>query len=369
MSLFDLKPLSDNTIEQLGLESQDLWLLKIGDQEFGPFETLSLQHYALENKSDFDGAFAKRLNTENWVYFQNLEEFNYIFKVAVDSEEETDQGKWFWILVQGRMSHPLSFDDIEKKIELGLLSLTDAVSIDQGETWHKIFDIEDFSHKLHSGKELPQCPREEEFQAAKIKVMEKIESHKMEVMKQENVSGLAFLGQKTTQIVVLKIDEIDIESLQESEVSRSLKWAIPAGAACMLALVMSGYYFFGTPTENIVINDSDLILRRAITGSAPDLGPNRERRPSNYNNYRSRRSGLTNNAYQESSYPTIIETHQGDDPQNEPAFDDVPREPQTEESLLNAGVDQSLDAAMNGVVQPSPEPQLEQPQVEQISDF
>jgi hypothetical protein len=369
MSLFDLKPLSQTTIEQLGLEAQDLWLLKIGDQQFGPFETLSLQHYAFENKSDFDGAFAHKMDHESWVYFQNIEDFKSIFKTEVESQEEEDKGRWFWILVQGRMSPPHSFDDIEKKIELGLLSLTDAVSTDEGETWHKIFDIEDFSHKLHSGKELPQCPREEEFQAARILVMEKIESHKMENMKQENVSGLAFLGQKTTQIVVLKIDEIDIESLQQSEVARSLKWAIPTGAACMFALVMSGYVFFGAPSEDVVINDSDLILRRAITGSAPDLGPNRERRPSSNNNYRSRRSGLTNNSYQESSYPTIIETHQGDDPQNEPAFDDQPREPQTEESILNASADQSLDAAMNGVVQPSPEPVLEQPQVEQISDF
>ncbi len=377
MSLFDLKPLTDDTIQDLGLDAHELWHLKIGDQHFGPFETLSLRHYAYDNKADFDGAFATRMDQENWKYFQNIEDFKDIF-VAPPLPEEEGPGEWFWILELGKVSAPLSFEDMEKKIELGLISLTDAVSTDEGKTWEKIFHMDVFSHKLHSGKELPLCPKDSDFQEAKVKVLEKIEARaQAQASNQENMSGLAFLGQKTTQLVVLKIDEIKIESLQETEISSSMKWALPSIGVGMVALVMSGYFFFGGPSEEAyLITENDFQLKRSISGSAAnyDNGKrNSQRRPSSVKPFRSQRSNLTRNEFQESSYPTHIETHQEvdeRDPQIEQAFEEQPTAPQTEESLVQntQNPDQSLDAAMNGNTVPAEQP-LEQPQVEEVSDF
>jgi hypothetical protein len=379
MSLFDLKPLTDVAIAELALDANELWNLKIGDQQFGPFETLSLRHYALENKSDFDGAFATRLHEDNWKYFQNIAEFHDIFVVPEIPEEE--KGEWYWVLELGKLSQALSFEDMEKKIELGLLSLTDAVSTDEGKTWNKIFHMDVFAHKLHTSKELPQCPLDSQFQLAKIKVLEKIEERaRAQASNQENMSGLAFLGQKSTQIVVLKIDEIKLEALQETEISSSMKWAIPSIAMGMIALVMSGYFFFGGPTdEALLITENDFQLKRSISGTAANYDDgkrkNSNRRPSSVKPFRSQRSDLTRNSFQETSYPTHIETHQEvdeRDPQHEPAFDEQPAAPQTEESLVQntqpQNPDQSLDAAMNEVAQPEQQP-LEQPQVEEVSDF
>ena len=371
MSLFDLKPLNEATIQELGLEPHELWLLKIGDQTFGPFETLSLRHYAYDNLSDFDGAFASHVEVEDWVYFANIEEFKDIFAppAAVIEEDKPEQ---YWILNQGIISKPLAYKDIEKRMEMGILSLTDAISVDEGETWHKIFELNAFAHKLHSSKELPVCPKESQFQEARVRILEKIEAKAQLVS--DNASSLAFLGQKTTQIVILKVDEIQLSTPLEYEVSSSMKWAIPSAAVAMLTLVMSGYFYFGKTDESALITENDFQLKRSISGSRSGAmdGQNQQmnRRPTSTPSFRSQRSNVTRNGYQESSYPTHIETHQ-QDPQNEPMFDDPPQSPQTEESLLAAqnpgGDPNNLDAAMSG---PQPaEPALESAQVEEISDF
>lgn len=372
MSLFDLKPLSEATIQELGLDPHELWYVKIGDQAFGPFETLSLRHYANDNKKDFDGSFATHMGEQDWKLFTQIAEFRDIFDEDVQ-EEDPEKVTQYWILIQGRLSSPHSYEVIEKKLEMGLLSLTDAVSKDEGETWNKFFQMPDFAHKLHSSLELPQCPKDSQFQAAKIKVLEMMES-KAENAANENLPGLAFLGQKTTQIVVLKLDEIDIKTLQETEISRSMKWVIPSAAVGMLALVMSGFFFFGEAEETYLITDSDVQVKRSISGSRSGLiqEPSTTRRPSSVRTFRSQRSAVTRNRYQESSYPTHIETHQEPDerdrdPQHEAAFDQEPTAPQTEESLVQ-NTDQTLDAAMNGERE-GQEPLLEQPQVEEVSDF
>lgn len=383
MSSFDLKPLSNETIEQLAIDSEHLWMIKIQDQTYGPFETLSINHYAFENPDHFVIALAKRMNEEKWLPFLSHEVFkNTLFKPEVIDEPKEKQ---FWMLIEGQLSHPANLKEINKRIELGRLSLTDSISTDEGETWHKIYHLEEFAHKLHSSRELPVSPGEAQFNRAKIKVFEKLESQAQEVARKENMSGMAYLGQKTTQLVVLKIDEISLDSLAETEVSRSLRWAVPSAMAGILTMALTGYYVFTPAKDAPLFVDEETESHHFFQKPkhAKSVAPAPERMPSSVApmNHHPGRSSLTQSHYADSAYPTHLETHhdiqQEADPQHEQIFDNP--EPATDEQAMAtqpAEEGQSLDAAMNAVPQPvmeaapaAQEAAPEQPVVEEVSDF
>ncbi len=376
MSTLDLKSLSDQTIQLLGIEAQNLWMIKVGSEVFGPFETLSIKHYASENPDQFVAAQITLMNDLKWVPFLEVDTFKNIeFK---QPEAEIIKEKMFWILVEGQISLPFTLKEINKKIELGKLSLTDSLSVDEGDNWQKIYHVEEFAHRLHDAKELPSAPTEANFNKAKIKLLEKMEVDSRKTNKKD-ISSMAYLGQRTTQIVVLKIDEISLETLEETEVSRSLRWAVPSALAGILTMVLSGYYIF-TPSQDAPLfvddsTDKPFYARPMAAGvqAAPAM-----RQPSSVApmNHHPGRSSLTQPSYSDSVYPTHIETHhdiQENDPQHEQIFDNQEVAPQPEEQVMVGNPDdgQSLDAAMNGVAQPVTEvvPSQEQPIIEEVSDF
>jgi hypothetical protein len=61
---------------------------------------------------------------------------------------------------------------IDKKIEMGLLSMTDHLSLDEGETWIKIFEVEGLDRRSHTPDELPRLPKETSFQKAQLEIVQ-----------------------------------------------------------------------------------------------------------------------------------------------------------------------------------------------------
>jgi hypothetical protein len=75
MAILDLHPLSADTIQELKLSVTDLWIIKIDETVYGPFETHSLKHYAAENEEIFIEAWATHPESEDWVDFESIPVF------------------------------------------------------------------------------------------------------------------------------------------------------------------------------------------------------------------------------------------------------------------------------------------------------
>lgn len=365
----DLKPLSEETITEMGYNSHDLWLVKIGLITFGPYETESLKHYVSDNEHLFETAQATRMDNIQWISFWENTVFQRRKIQAVTGEQHEGP---FWLIDNGLKIGPLSFRDIDKKIEMGLLVMTDHISIDEGHSWKKIYEIEGFDRRTYSPDELPVAPLESSFQKAKLALVDKMDQPHVHVS--DELAEMAFSGQQTAKVIQFKIDEMTLSAPKTAEVSDSLKWAMPAAAAVVMALMTTGYFMFSSTEEATVASDESTekqFYQPGAKGNKTVKGfiPNENARTPASVGY-----GQTpQNSYNSSSrYPTQMDMHENydepvmdRDPLDGPVTDveQIPPEQSLVGNEMNSGNGESLDAAMNGINQPA------EPMVEEASDF
>jgi hypothetical protein len=376
MSSLDLKSLSKESIEQLGLSHHDLWIVKILNQVYGPFETESLKHYALENETVFDEALATRLDTTDWKPFYSYALFQRRSPQVV--KKETYQGP-YWILDLGLKVGPVTQRDIEKRIEMGTLGLTDLISIDDGEHWNKVFEIEGFDRRILSGADLPVPPLESRFHETKVLLLEKLEAQQEMIKPSEELAQAHHLAQvRESKTLSFKIDEIPIHPTVDTIVSPALKWAVPTAVAVALVIAvglkqMVSEDSLGTPEIADVQTDENRPSYKKNNSYKvnPSQSLEAQRRPASSHPVPRYAPSRIEPYQAESQYPTQMETHVGEPyPQNDPdmidpiAENDQPdRQPSSEHSLVGRLPEEgeTLDSVMNG--------SAEQPVVEEVSDF
>lgn len=366
VTAIDLKPLSEETIQQMGYSSHDLWMVKLDSVVFGPYETETLKHYVQENEHLFDSAEASLADETEWKPFWAHTKFQRRKPQIAGGEQYEGP---FWLMHQGLKVGPFTLREIDKKIEMDLLGMTDHISIDNGDTWLKIYQVAGFDRRTHSPEELPIAPSEHSFQQARLEVIEKVESPHFTTS--EELAELAWQGHETGKVIQFKLEEIQIKQEKSVEVSASMKWAMPTAAAVLVTILSSGYFMMEDETSEVIADapteeSAPFYKKKMIKKTARGEVPTPEyRKPASVNYQRPEISRS------ESRYPTHIETHDQyqepiqelADPIEEP-LSDAEQRPQ-EHSLVTNNVnpeDSSLEGAMGG------EP-VQQPVVEEASDF
>lgn len=369
----DLKPLSEETIEQMGHAPRELWVIKIETELYGPFETESLKHYAFENKQEFVGAEVTHLEFADWKPFSQVEELQKAQQpVQALPETAPSQDGPYWIFVKEQKSAPMALHELDLKVEMGVVAMTDLVSTDDGHTWKQILELPVFEKRKHQGSELPFPPPERSFQEAKIEVSQNLEAQES-LHEDEGLFALAYLTLNKDK-PTLNIEEITLKTVQETQVSRSLKWAVPTAVASGFALVMTGYFLFSSPATVEVAEESTTAQVQRGISAGNDLPPptysDVARNPASLMPMPSNRSPLTRPMVHE-SYPTHLETHVNEaDPIQDPIHDieNQDQAPPQEHSLVSEGVPNEQPAPAEDPGQNPPE-LTPQPAVEESSDF
>ncbi len=366
MATFTLQPLSDETIDAMGINNHDLWLIRIDKTVLGPFETEALKSYAFENEELFNDVQANRMDEHQFKPFWNHPQFQRRKPSVISPINHQNK---FWLLLTGQKTGPHSFQEIDEKIEHGELVLTDQISTDDGHVWKKIFQVPDFDRRRHTADSLPISPTEMSFQEAKLKIVKNLDHPK--VVPQEEIAEMFFHG-KQAKILTLKLDELTLNSIKQPQVSQNLKWAIPTTAAAIVLFLTAGYFSFAPelkPLEKAVVQSEKKVINKrpvpnmvkAPRGTIPVI----ERAPASVNNYRPEpRPQAVNQA---SRYPTIIETHRDERLNDEPrqdnvySHDELPAEPEIHSLVNPSHPTTSLDSVMSGT--------NDQPVIEEVSDF
>jgi hypothetical protein len=360
----DLKPLSEETIQEMGYSSQELWLVKIGTIVFGPFETQTLKHYVHDNERLFETALASRTDESEWKPFWEHTRFQRRKPQVVDGESHDGP---FWLMHAGLKIGPFTQAEVEKKIEMDLVGMSDYISIDNGTSWGKVYQISSFDRRCLSPDELPLAPTEGSFQEARVAVLEKLnEPH---VNKADVAAELAFEGREAGRVIQLRMDEEIVgPSRPLVEMSSSIKWAAPSAAALLVTVAVGTYLIWG-PQEESNLAGEDL----GEVSSSKRFRPSKNGGSIPSPSYRLPASNNYDRPQPSSSrYPTYTETHdQFPEPQDyhvDPLDQPVNEVDQAnqEHSLVSqqptTPEENSLDAAMNGADQP-------RPVVEEASDF
>lgn len=227
----DLKPLTEETIKQMGYSSHDLWLVKIDSIVFGPFETESLKHYVSDNEDLFERAEACLTDETEWKPFWEHTKFQSK-KMHIVAENYDGP---FWIMDFGLKLGPYTYREIDKKIEMGLLVMTDYISVDNGENWVKIYQVGGLDRRIFSPEVLPDAPYESKMQNPTFP------DNRHEKTAIEELANLAFLGHQQQIESQLKMDELTLKREIHSHRQSAVRWFIPITAAITMALI-SGIY-------------------------------------------------------------------------------------------------------------------------------
>jgi hypothetical protein len=380
MATLDLRPLTDEAIEKMAIKADDLWIVKIHHEVFGPFETESLKHYAYENGAQFEFALVARTNEDEYLPFWTHPSFQRRRNQEVNGQEVEGP---FWLMNMGLKVGPLYFQEVDKQLEMGLISLSDRISNDDGHTWHKIYEIKSFDRRSHTPEELPELPNETSFQNAKLVLVEKLERNHDHTS--DELATMAHLAQQNAKVIQFKTEDVPFTVEHQTQVSSATKWMVSATFALMFSFFVAGYFFLNPELEQPTVTDiSEIKLKKAAVqkvpqGQIPQVthkpspAPEPRRRPASVDYSMPAPTPAMEAVNQESRYPTHVETHPNEYVE-EPYFEKDPRDMSYQEidqrveehSLIGADPqmqDLSLDAAMNGQDRPA------EPVVEELSDF
>lgn len=372
----DLKPLTSEIIHKMGYSTHELWVVKVDEDAFGPFEIDSLKQFAIENEHEFHQALACRMDTSDWQPFYSHAQFGENSEHSAPVEEVVER---FWIINQGQKAGPLSRLDINKKLELSIISLSDLVSVDDGHTWAKFYALSSFNNHQGGSDALPMAPLESSFLKAKEDLYEWMDTHETQDPA-SSLAALSYLGQhKDKNKVRLNLHEIDLKSVSETQVSRSLKWAVPTAVAGVSVLAMVGNFLLSPsgaiPAELASVEEikTERILPVGPQRVVPQVNPAR-RTPASYRPPVQHQPSHIQNARDiQQEYPSHVETHYNEpDPMIDPRDEEanyMPRENQ-EPSLVTNNVpgNESLDEMMSGAAVDAGYPP-EQPVLEESNDF
>ena len=243
MALIDLQPLTKEKIQEMNLDTHDLWVVKLSDEIFGPFQGEVLKKYAETHIDLLMEAQASRLNLNYWAPFFNHAFFDGI--IPAEKRIKVYEGP-FWLMKDGLKTGPFYKKDLEKKLSAGTLVLTDVMSSDDGYSWKKVFEFEAFSTKLLSASELPFTPSEASFHKAKIHVLDLIEARAGKSNPGEELAILA-LQQAAKASAAPKVDEIPVMMNPEPAVATTLNWMVPMAVGIVLTITASTIYFIVSP--------------------------------------------------------------------------------------------------------------------------
>lgn len=262
--VIDLKPLSKDMSQILTEEGSELWLVKLDSVVYGPFETENLKHYINDNEYLFDVAEVSNFKEKNWAPFWKYHEFQRRSIRPLTNlpiEKSTDDETPFWIIQQGIKEGPLSFIEIDKQLEMGLLSYTDYISVDNGQSWLKIYELSQFDRRAKTSEELPMIPMD---QSDPSNLSNQSFSKEKENFNKSAIHEIADLTwQELRQNKVQKFSIEDISSSKKHHrIAKIIKWGAPTLAMTFAALLFVFLYSDENPNSDLLIEDQpDLITR------------------------------------------------------------------------------------------------------------
>ncbi|MFP5458785.1 MAG: hypothetical protein ACLGG7_08635 [Bacteriovoracia bacterium] len=247
--MIDLPAISEEEIAAQQLSTTDLWLVRLGDDVYGPFQTEALKAYAVENGDVMADADVSPHGEANWVMYlqSSLKPVKQKEPPKLVSAQTLQTYNAYYLEQHGHRVGPSTHEEMAQKVRDGKVSPMDLISYDEGMTWHKLFELKEFELRPHSGDQLPASPLEETFQRGHGEALQSLMADEDPVHE-----GLVSLGHYTfkKQGTTLNLDEVQLpkEQVKVTKSSTPTGWWISGGAAATAALALM-IWWTNAPTK------------------------------------------------------------------------------------------------------------------------
>lgn len=259
MAVLDLQALDPETIKELGLDSNHLWMVKIEGEQLGPFETGALRLHSSKHPEQFDNAHISSVGAENWKPFYSLPQFQRRAPEILIAETDWDKVHYFTML-KGVKDGPYTFAEIEDLWKAKKMDLTDLISWNDGHQWTKLYLHPNFDRRHRENINLPNLPSESSFMRSEAESAEKWDEINESTPVPTALAALAHFNFQKESKNRLNIEEIAFHPPQSDEEiyqSEKRKKVTMSAAAVLVVGAIGATIFFNSGAKNELAMDDE----------------------------------------------------------------------------------------------------------------
>lgn len=240
--------LTKQQVESGEYQLDEIFELENEGQIVGLYWQYDLKDFVQQETSFDENARIRNFGQKEWTSL-----FNHPFfqrrKPQLIQAVDSNTADEFFLLEQGQKAGPYSIEEIKSMVESKTALLTDMVSVDGGQSWGKIYEIEEFDRrKMDMTHSLPAAPEEEILRSHQEKVIEKISNQDQET---DAIAGLAYIGNmKMGKVNDSQVeDKVQVEQNIEEESETNSKW-IQVFWIGLFAVSLAGIIWLFYPSSN-----------------------------------------------------------------------------------------------------------------------
>lgn len=212
--------------------SENHVVVLVNDHQYGPLSSNDLKEIAKYEPSALSLLLFREDNELPWNLLAEHPVFNRRQEPGFEGQAILDSNE-FYHLKNGIKQGPYKFQDLEQMMSSKVISYTDHISLDNGQNWVYLYQLERFDRRDQNSEDLPHLPKLEIFDQSEIDAHE----NKYEREVDEDLSQMSQLIQKT------ETSKSDVGATAPLNFHlKSKKWGAIAGVAI---LIFSFYLFSG----------------------------------------------------------------------------------------------------------------------------
>ncbi|MBT7609776.1 MAG: hypothetical protein HN576_08465 [Bacteriovoracaceae bacterium] len=154
--LIQLK-LTDDDLVSGDFPKEEIFQLKINDVIHGFYWKYDLKDYVQQDTSFEENTYIQKYGETDWVNLFNHPFFQRRKPQLVTKIESSTRTQEYYTLDQGQKMGPFTIEEIKEQVHLKKIILTDMISLNDGHTWGKIYDLAEFERRNETIS-LPHSP-------------------------------------------------------------------------------------------------------------------------------------------------------------------------------------------------------------------
>lgn len=176
--------------------ADELFEVRFDETRLGPIWNQDLKAYVAQDPNFPVSCFVSQFAAEEWMPILQHPFFQRRRPQLVARNELNIESEEFFVLKEGKKIGPYTAAQVEEKLSEGIILVNDQISSDAGQSWGRLYEIEEFDRRSVVGSgELPFMPEWQVFNNSFDEVEKDLSdiSHNSKAMETDAIASLAYL--------------------------------------------------------------------------------------------------------------------------------------------------------------------------------
>lgn len=164
-----------------------------GESPIGPFQGSDLKTFCDQNELPEETQIKDAKGVKDWQSIFSHPYFQRRRPQLISTQDFPEDFEEVYFLVEGVKEGPVTPRELDELIDQREILLTDQVSFDNGHTWKKLFEYEEYDRRDLSADKLPESPGWDVFKGSNEEIDQGLTHPSQELIETEAIAGLAFI--------------------------------------------------------------------------------------------------------------------------------------------------------------------------------